>query len=111
MPPARTIIVDVDRMLAAVAEVAAEQQAAALSQLVGTMHAEERRPEAIEESQWVARDLARLAGRLLTASERIRHQQAVRQMAADGLIELRPRWVRLTDKGRAQVEGKAKADA
>jgi hypothetical protein len=48
---------------------------------------------------WPEQDLARWAGRPLTDSERIRHQQAVRQLVADGLLERDGRRVTVTPAG------------
>lgn len=50
---------------------------------------------------WQPQDLERWAGRLLTASERIRHQEAIRQLDAAGLIDRDGRRVALTAAGWA----------
>ena len=52
-----------------------------------------------EDSFSVEQNLSRWAGRPLTDSERIRHQQAVRQLEADGLIVRDGRQVSLTPAG------------
>jgi hypothetical protein len=100
MPPARSIFIDTNHILRSIAEQASEQREDAIRRTENLMHREQLLQEALEDAQWVARDLVALTGRALTASERIRAQQAVRRMEADGLIQLDMRHVRLTDAGR-----------
>lgn len=109
MPPAKSIFVDKERILARVAEVAAAQAASTNDYHDGTplMYGDEIRQRKLLRDAWVARDLEDLAGKPLTASERIRHQQAIRQLEADGLVELEPRWVKLTEAGRVRVASAA----
>jgi hypothetical protein len=102
MPPAKTIFVDVPQMLRNALRIGTEQAAAANAwhDAHPMMRGEEVRHEDLQRAEWVPRNLELLAGKPLTASERIRHQQALRRMEADGLVDLAPRFVRLTDAGR-----------
>jgi hypothetical protein len=63
---------------------------------------------------WQDYKLEFLAGlKSLTASERIRWQQCIRGLAADGLVELageRSCRIRLTEEGRQRVEATLEAD-
>ena len=48
---------------------------------------------------WPMQDLSAWAGRELTPSERLRHQEAIRKLEHDGLIERQTRYVTLTEAG------------
>jgi hypothetical protein len=106
----RTNFVDSTAILTAIHHQAAEQRAELLrlrgdAPIAGLTPyrrslAERTIADALELSAWVARDLQRLAGRPLTASQRKSHQAAVRALAADGLVDLLPRRIRLTASGR-----------
>jgi predicted nucleic acid-binding protein len=99
MPPQRTIIVDTNRILANIYRQAAGQHEAAMA---GTVpFREQERQETLREALWVPRKLEVLAEKSLTASERIRHQQAMRKLEADGLVILDTVFVRLTEAGKA----------
>ena len=127
MPPARTIIVDTATILRNIAEQAEQQRLDAhataadkaafwLNDGLHLGSSPERRQKLAERDRaeelarllplapWVPRNLESLAGKPLTSSERIRHQQAMRALEVDGFVELEPRHVRLTDAGRAAVE-------
>ena len=107
MPPPRRIIPDPSRMLASIRQTAAEQREAALARTIH--YAESQRQEALRLARWVPRDLAALAGHPLTASERKRHQEALRRLEVDGLVVLDSRHVRLTEVGEAEVIRAARA--
>ena len=98
MPPARRIHVDTDHIIATIASDAAESMLAALERT--RWYKEPQRGETLALAEWVPRNLAHLAGYPLTPSERIRHQQAMRQLEADGLVHLDARHVRLSDAGK-----------
>jgi hypothetical protein len=102
MPPQRSIIVDRTKMLQTIASLTAEQHADAMdrTRTWGDFH----RTKALNEAQWVRRNVKRFAGRLLTPSEAKRWQQAIVEMGVEGLVDLSPSHVRLTDAGRAALE-------
>ena len=102
MPPKRTIHVDTNRILTSIAEQAAEQHTAALERTA--TYRDQERVQVLEVAAWVPRNLEALAGKPLTPSERIRHQQAMRKLEADGLVRLDTVHVRLTEAGRAFVD-------
>lgn len=104
MPPAKTIFVDKAAMLQTVLTTAAEQAAAAEEETRHMMHGYLALPKLLAKAEWVNREVSFLAGRPLTASERIRHQQALRELAADGLVEVGTRQCRLTDAGRESLK-------
>ena len=106
MPPPKRIFIDTDRILRTIAAIAQEQREASWRETGGwggTTLA--HRQQHADNANWVARDLQLLLGQTLTASERIRAQQAMRRLEADGLVALDSRHVRLTDAGRAILEG------
>lgn len=90
MPPPKTIFVNRSAILANIARIASEQHAAALAEKYD-FHRERK----LSRWVWVPRDLPLLAGKPLSASERKRHQEALRAMEAEGLIVLDTRHVRL----------------
>jgi hypothetical protein len=111
MPPARTIHIDRDYILQSIARLSSEHLAD-----VAAERAEWATPRhgycltgAVTwwwdhyEEGWVARDLCKLTGKALSPSWRIRAQQAVRELEAAGLVETLPRWIRLTEAGRARI--------
>lgn len=102
MPPARVLFADRNKMLRSIAETAARQREQTLERCAH--YVDYHRDKVLEEATWVPRDLPRLAGRLLTPSERKVHQKELREMEADGLIEIYTVSVRLTDAGRKHVE-------
>lgn len=102
MPPPKTIIVDRSRILATIKATAAAQRAAVLAEREAYEGQHER---LLRDAQRVPRDLPTLAGKPLTASERKRHQEAMKAMEGEGLIYLDTVWVKLTEAGYAAVEG------
>src|SRR5687768_6172226 len=107
MPPSRTIHVNRLTILRSIASIAAAQRTAALERT--TYFREKERREVLAMAQWAPRDLSRLAGKVLTPSERKRHQEALRQMEFDGLVRLDCRHVRLTSLGNATLKAEARA--
>lgn len=105
MPPQRTIIVDTDRMLTTIAAIAAKQHAAVVAdhEAQPEFYYEGRLEAELSDAKWAPRDLQILAGKSLTASERIRHQQAIRRLADDGLVVLDTRNAKLTNAGLQHV--------
>jgi hypothetical protein len=101
MPPPRTIHVDRLTILANIRQAAAEQLEAALVRTA--TYREQERVGVLALAAWVPRDLQRLAGKLLTPSERKRHQEALRAMAAEGLVALDARHVKLLPAGVAAL--------
>jgi hypothetical protein len=101
MPPPKSIFVDRGRILATIGQRAAEQLQEAIERT--SHYFQPQREQALAMAAWVPRDLQLLAGRLLSASERKRHQQALVAMAAEGLIDLGTRHVRLTPAGAAAL--------
>ena len=66
------------------------------------------------EAWGVVYDLFAFTGRELSPSERIRHQQAIRRLAADGVVELtgrRATRVRLTAAGTAALASRQPTEA
>jgi hypothetical protein len=61
--------------------------------------------DANRNSVWFPRDLAAIAGRPITASERIRYQQAVRKIEEDGLLCIDNRHLKLSPAGHELLEG------
>jgi hypothetical protein len=102
MPPKQTIHVDTNRILTSVASQAASQHAAALERTVH--YRAQERQQVLALAVWVPRDLVALTGKLLTPSERIRTQQAIRQLEVDGLVDLDARHIRLTEAGRKMAK-------
>jgi hypothetical protein len=116
MPPPKTIIVNHDALLAAVAREEAKERAW-LAELIPQLQAEWEASRAnyeiygslcrakrdLETADWVPRDLVLLAGRQLTPSERKRWQQSVVQLEREGLLETATRHLRLTAAGRARL--------
>ena len=100
MPPPRTIHVDTRQILASIRDIALAQLPEALALC---KYSSDREAEAAAMASWVPRKLDRLAGKPLTASERKRHQQALRQMEADGLIWIDTIHVKLTPLGRQRL--------
>lgn len=115
MPPPRTIIVDVEALYAAIASA---WQADCVEAACNIETAEETQQAAHGKNLWAnaaarsaARhyaellalgtryDLERFAGRALTASERIRHQQAVRSLEAAGKVERIGQRIKPTKEG------------
>lgn len=107
MPPRRTIIVDRDAILAGIKRAVAEDvdnfsaeldaEVAAKNYLTGRLRGALRQAK----DGWTKYDLPRFVGRELTPSERIRHQEAIRDMEANGLVEIfgaKAREIRLTGK-------------
>lgn len=103
MPPQRTLHVDVNKLLATIATHAEAQRAATRERLSVDSFGPDVARDLVDQARWAPRDLTWLAGRPLTASERIRHQQAMRKLEADGLVVLGTRHVRLTEAGREHV--------
>lgn len=118
----QTVFVDVNRILANIAVVADRQRVATEARtkkdarsfwIGGHFHRaplEERQKkceaaiaeqlaEQLPRAAWVPRDLPALAGRELSPSERIRHQQTLRKLEGDGLVVIASRHVRLTEAG------------
>lgn len=102
MPPQRSITVDRTKMLSSIARLTEEQREDAMNRSL-TWH-EYHRSKLLAESQWVRRNVKTFAGRLLTPSEAKRWQQALVEMGMEGLVDLTPSHVRLTDAGRAALE-------
>ncbi|BBO34730.1 hypothetical protein [Lacipirellula parvula] len=88
-------------MLRNIADAAARQHGAAVER--SKFFREQERTSALAEAQWVRRRVASFAAMVLTPSQAKRHQQALVEMGADGLVELTPSHVRVTDKGREQL--------
>lgn len=115
MPPRPSIIVDRIGLLRAIQRAAQDDLKAAERALgprpwhgrIGELLAARE----VAEAGWTHYDLQRFVGRDLTPSERIRHQQAIRELEAAGLVELsgvRATAVRITELGRAEIKRNAK---
>ena len=102
MPRERLIQVDRLMMLRNIEGIAARQHADATDRSL--YWDSERRNHALQQSAWIKRNVRAFAGRLLTPSHRKRHQTELRAMADEGLVELTPSHVRITDAGRATLE-------
>jgi hypothetical protein len=113
MPPARTIIVDDNAILAAIVRNFTDERNLILDVLAGLQadykltHAYdtfcricdlERQLEVIE-GEGIKSDLAHFAGRELTPSWRIRVQQSVRRLEAAGLVARYCTRIKPTEKG------------
>jgi cytochrome c2 len=115
MPPPKSIIVNPPEILRAIDRIstenrkALEQHLAELPSCGLSDFAEYQAKCAIEHdlknADWVKRDLNAIAGREITASERIRYQQAVRKLADDDLLWIDTVWLKLSPTGRELVEG------
>ncbi len=120
MPPKKTIIVDPDQLLTAIGDII--MAAIAETQRAIAAHGERHtaksgmdyldwsaRKQDLEHDQeaaaWAPCDLRRFAGHDLTPSERIRHQQAIRQLEADGLVIRDRREIGITRAGWKRYDG------
>ena len=101
----REVLADIDAELA---ELNAREAVKHDFQTGQTIYALERYRRTIK-SDGVLYDLSAFAGRRLSPSERIRYQQALRAMAATGLVELlgkKARRVKITPAGLAAIDAK-----
>lgn len=101
MPPQRTIIVDSKRMLQSIADLSDEQVEDTRER---TRTWGDRQAAALAEAQWVRRRVGTFARTVLTPSQAKRWQQRLVEMGTEGLVELTPSHVRLTDAGRASLD-------
>jgi hypothetical protein len=90
-------------MLKFIADAAARQQQAVEEEPSWYWQPWRPKSRAAENASWVRRDVGDFAGVILTASERIVHQRALRDMEDAGLVEGDGKHVRITDLGREEL--------
>lgn len=119
----RTILIDPMAVLAGIAAATAEELAAIAAEQeeldrrlaagsISRFHCTQEKHQLDLEREEIERvgveyNLVRFAGRQLTPSERIRFQQAIRQLEAEGLVAIhgaKARRVRLTTEGQRRLE-------